>query len=283
MTTRILPTGTENCTGQIAADGDILIISSGSQTLNNLNFSAYSAQKVLLGRACQVRTSVGDPLTVDLNQNDLTTTTPSTLADFRTGAQAFHFTPGGPGGVIRRVNHAGNSPLVAVGSSGRIYRWEGVGGTGLVNPGVRLDELILDGETMRVLYNANAMTDVRGWRGVLNSERGFSGTCELIAGCSAMFARGDPNATLGTGGTLRVMGGNCQWQLGNLTTVWYTGGVLDISQAPKALSIGTLYITSRMKRTPEGKLLSQHAAVTLPATVGTNLFVYGDETDDLSK
>lgn len=156
----------------------------------------------------------------------------------------------------------------------------------VANASGRLDAAFVLGGNFRSMLHAttNTHTDLIFKMCSATTERGFSGTCQVLRGAKVLFKRADNSTgTIPTGNILKILGpGECEWCMGNIAELHWLDGDFTIRNAPEALTIAKLYITYDNKKKLLEQLKSANATITLPSVVGVNLFVYGDETDDLS-
>ena len=273
-----LAPGVETLAGATLADGDTLVIADGSQTISaGGDKSTVSLAGVRLGPRFLGRNTSADPLKTDVDS-----TSASSIVDERPGGMPWYTHLAGPSllGKFLRLLNGARHHLV---SGGRLEEAQVRNGILRAEASVRVDALRACGGSSSFAAHSNAMTDAHLVRHSIESQRGFSGTWIVGPGASATFRRADNSTgTMPTGGTLIVCGGRVEWSLGNITELVLLDGEFDISGAPENLTIGTIKIMSHMKRSPKVKLQSATATVTLPSTVGTNLFVWGDERTDLT-
>ena len=276
MAVVIVPPGASDISAY-GADGDTIKFVEGSQQITTgYSRPTHSYAGVHLGQKCQVWNDASVPFRCDID-----VAARSALVDARAGGRDFHFYPGGGDSLMKVVKGLGSARRIAMGG-GRINAWEQRAGTGVVKADVRVDAISLEGGSFTQELNSNRNTDLRLRDCSYVSQRGFSGTCDVLSGSTATFKLANSNpGSPQAGATLRVAGGKVDWLLGDITTLILLDGEFSLEDAPFDLAITTLYISSRMKRSDKVRLRSRYATVTLPSTIGTDLFVLGDESDDL--
>lgn len=279
MATVTVTPGVSSMAGYFTTNGDIVKFIEGEQQLTNCDKSGSNRiiDKVEIGELSRVFTDSADPL-----KFDMTTGARSGLVTRSVGSRRIHCFAAGPTNIWNVLKNLGNNFVVMLG--GRFKEYHQRSGEGLANVSSRVDAAYILGGNYRQQLNANLNTDLILKLCSFVSERGFSGTCTVLRGAKAIFKRADNSTgTMPTGGVLKVLGpGDCEWCLGDLDELWWLDGDFTLRNAPEDFAIGILHITAENKKKLLEQLKSANCNVTLPSVVGTDLFVYGDEKDDLS-
>jgi hypothetical protein len=283
MATVTIPPGNLN-PGALIANQDLVNIVEGEQefvTAGNLNLSGFAdgLNRFVIGARSRVKNSAAVPWRFDCDYG----TNPYVLI---AGGGPHYLWPDGGSDLFTRLKMISPGRLFLVGG-GTVTHTEQRSGILDINAAVVATNLRLFGGQCVQGYNATANTAwLVGPGANLTTERGFSGT-SIVYGGRVSAKISDSSGTLPTGGTLQVFGGEVEWMMGDISRVELYGpdAVLDLSKAPKDMTITTLIMDSWAKRNPRNKFVSQHAAVTLPS-VGTYLAssaltVLADEYDSL--
>lgn len=233
----------------------------------------------LLWTAAVVNTFPTGPTSATYTQ---ITSSRASFSDRSATALPFHFQPGGPTSVWNVAKFLGNRGGRQLG--GRAKEVHQRSGEGYANSSSRVDAAYIYGGSYRADYNANRFTDLILQDCAFNTQRGFSGTAEVYSGTMATFKRADSSGgTVDACGVLRILGGQVDYMLGTISELhWKGAGEFRCRDAGIDFTISKLYISSANKRKLLDQLKAANCTVTLPTVIGVNLFVYGDETDDLA-
>jgi len=283
MAVTIIPPG--NATpASLVSDHDLVHSIEGEQEITAFDLSALTdgLNRFVIGPKSRIKNSALAPYKMDVDYG----TNPYVLV---AGGGPHYFWPGGGNATITRLKMIARANLYVMGG-GTLTYLEQRTGTVDINAAVIAVNLYLFGGKTTQPYNATANTSwLIGPGSDLQTERGISGTGIVYGGARVSAKRSDSSQSLPTGGTLKIYDSTVEWMMGNITNVELYGpnAVLDLSRAPKSMTITKLVMDSYAKRNPKNKLASQHAAVTLPVT-GTylgaaDLTVLADESDDLTQ
>ena len=204
------------------------------------------------------------------------------FVDRSAGSRSFHLQAGGPATKINIAKFLGSRGGSLLG--GDFLEYHQRAGEGFANASTKLYAVYIFGGTYRVDFKSDLMTDGILKACTFNSQRGFTGTFEIHPGTKAMFKRADVSGgSVQAGGILKIEGGDCDWALGTIAELhWKGDGEFSLRNAGINLTITKLYISSANKKKLLEQLKSANCTVTLPTIPGYNLFVYGDESDDLT-
>lgn len=212
----------------------------------------------------------------------ITNSARAVFVDRSTSTRTLHLTAGGPTTKINVAKFLGNRGGSLLG--GDFLEYHQRAGEGFANASTKLYAVYIFGGSFRVDYKTDLMTDGILKSCTFNSQRGFTGTFEVHAGTKATFKRADVSGgSVQAGGILKIEGGDADWALGNISELhWKGDGEFSLRNAGINLTIAKLYISSANKKKLLEQLKSANCTVTLPDIPGYNLFVYGDETEDLT-
>jgi len=163
-----------------------------------------------------------------------------------------------------RVQNIGGAWFSIVsGPAGAVVRVE-QGGTGRldIDDSSKVTNFYITQGASDILYLSTAITLLVATGGSLTCARGAT-TINIGGTASCFFGRLDgTTANLPTATTVNCFSGRCVWNGGNITTLNLYGGTFDASNAPVALTIGTLNATwdsiqkSKLKTTGNTNLIT---------------------------
>lgn len=174
-----------------------------------------------------------------------------------------------------RVRALGNGRYFLVG--GTVTNLEVGGGSADVAANVATNVYIAGG-SFSSQYSATAHTLLRMSGGVANVQRNI--TTGVVVGGQLNVFQQTTSASPPTATTLSVEDGMLIWRGGNITTLNVEGdGMVDFSMAPVSLTITNLVMSrSAMARS---KMRSSVPGVTITYPTGSNIRIYGAESDDV--
>lgn len=254
MATFYVAKGTTNVSGTYAiAGGDTVYFSEGGQIINaGVDFSGLGSAIAAMYVEPRFAGSIDPSAVMKAN---------ITTFRYSAGGGSWRIQAAGFANVVTTLLHVGQGRMYMQGG-GTFTNYEQASGYGYASADVVLTNIRMSGGQLDQLYSASANTDWFIESAVFNTGRGFSGNAFVVGGAQVSVSREDTGATLPTGATLYVLDGVVKWRGGNLTAA-YVGsrGMLDVSEAPNAFTLGTLNGTA--KGLARSKLSSKYATVTI--------------------
>jgi len=255
------------------ADTDTYIVEKGNQTFTsgtNLNSLTEGLAGVYFKRGAAVQFTADLPLRVDVDSGSGAMLVNEMLA----GRIFYH--PDGDNDLCLRLKHLNSSETHVV-SGGTVTRLEQRSGRVRVSRDPVVTNIYIIGGNFQAQYNATAITGGYISGGVVNLNRAFSGTLNVVGGMVTV-QREEVGDTVPTGGTLNVsgMGTRVKWKGGAITNlVGFGGAGIDFSEITANITITNATVDDTFLKNSVWK--SPNGTVTITNT----LAVYGSEADTI--
>jgi len=239
MATQYISKSTTDLTGALTTD-NVVVFSEGSQQvtggMDQSGLANGLAQLLLESRFTgTIGGGAAGPLIVDVDVS------PGIVRN-NAGGGALYIKPGGGNTLITTLEQVG-AGATYVQSGGTVTTAGCARGMLSITTDVICTNLAVIGGTCIQAYKATVNTLLICKGGTLRTGRGIT-TGHFADKCDVEFSREDTSATLPVATTINLFGGRVKWRGGNITTLNYFGGFLDITEAPADLTITNLNGTS---------------------------------------